>query len=641
VTTATRAKVRIGLWNDRVAADIPFSYGGPDAAKNIPGARPEWDRSVEPNKFLFWSYPLNMITCRAFREAFEDDLEIGKSLADWAWDQRRSEEELETFRAGSSDIDMPYVRTEVPGLWATLQNRPFQIAGASFVVKGQRVCLGDEPRLGKTYQALAALIEFGADRTLISCPKVATRTVWARKIDELLGETAFVAQGDRAKREHVIKMFNKASSPKFLVINSEMMRVLRMYQCPDGKENRTRPGKKNGCQQNHKHKTVYYPEYPELFDEPWDAIVIDEAHNVLASSKHQVSDNIPQIRLGAVRLPVVEDCMKLAMSGTPWKERLDRAWGTLNWLKPEEFGSYWKFAEQYFGTTPGWGMSKIVNRELKSEAAWQEMLRPHYLARTKAEVAPQLPPVEYAGTPPPGKPDGPVGVYIDLDDKQRRAYESMRDLGLARLADGKVILANGTLPEFTRLKQFACAYGTMDANGAFRPALPSSKLDWILEFLAEREELTGKVVIASQFTKLVNMFTDEIRKAGWEVVKITGETSPNQRDHAQDAFQMGTPRVAFINMFAGGEAIDLSAADEMIIVDEPWTANIIKQTENRIQSLAKRQKITVYRLRGAGTIDEDIAGLTDRQRERLLRGEIDVLPEYAETLERKRKERRQ
>jgi SWI/SNF-related matrix-associated actin-dependent regulator of chromatin subfamily A member 5 len=76
--------------------------------------------------------------------------------------------------------------------------------------------------------------------------------------------------------------------------------------------------------------------------------------------------------------------------------------------------------------------------------------------------------------------------------------------------------------------------------------------------------------------------------------------------------------VAIINVFAGGEAIDLSSAEEIVFLDEPWTSDAITQAENRIQNLAKRTQLTVYRLRSAGTVDEWIANLTAEQRELLM-----------------------
>jgi len=203
-------------------------------------------------------------------------------------------------------------------------------------------------------------------------------------------------------------------------------------------------------------------------------------------------------------------------------------------------------------------------------------------------------------------------------------------MGIATISGGKRIAANGVLAELTRLKQFACSLGKL-RSGEFYPETPSCKLDWILEFLEEREDLDGKVVIASQYTKVCEWLVREIRAKHWDTVTITGKSTDKQREHAQKVF-MANPnvRVAVINMYAGGEAIDLSAADEMIIVDEPWETTVIQQVENRIQNLAKSQQLTIYRLRAEGTVEEDIAGMTDAQREALMRGEPKALEHLIE-----------
>ena len=96
------------------------------------------------------------------------------------------------------------------------------------------------------------------------------------------------------------------------------------------------------------------------------------------------------------------------------------------------------------------------------------------------------------------------------------------------LKGGKRLTANGVLAELTRLKQFSSAYGTWRED-QFYPEAPSAKLDWILDFLDEREALDGKVVIASQFTKFVKFYRKHIVAAGWPVVTITGETSDQRR----------------------------------------------------------------------------------------------------------------
>jgi SNF2 family DNA or RNA helicase len=255
----------------------------------------------------------------------------------------------------------------------------------------------------------------------------------------------------------------------------------------------------------------------------------------------------------------------------------------------------------------------------KDEAAFTDALRPYYLARTKAQVAPEMKPIEY------------VDVTLPMEGRQEAAYRQMARMATARVENG-TLSATGVLAELTRQKQLACSYGRFSESGSYAPALPSNKWDWLVDFLAEREDVPGKVVIATQFTQLANLFVAELRKAGHAVVTITGESSDAEREHAQDEFATGPTRIAVINVFAGGEAIDLSAADEMIFLDEPWTDDIIQQAENRIANLAKTQQLTVFKLRSENTVESWIAELTAEQREILFSSKPQALKAIKEAL---------
>jgi hypothetical protein len=172
----------------------------------------------------------------------------------------------------------------------------------------------------------------------------------------------------------------------------------------------------------HEHTQRYYPEYPELFGQLWDYIVMDESHHALASRYNVQSPNITQLRLGACRLPHAAGGLKLAMSGTPYRSKAQKAWGTLNWLNPKEFSSFWGWADKHFKVTEGKYAREISPTPADAEK-FADAMRPYLLARTKAEVAPELPPIEYAGTTPDGSDDGPIGVWLDMEGEQAKAYE--------------------------------------------------------------------------------------------------------------------------------------------------------------------------------------------------------------------------
>jgi SNF2 family DNA or RNA helicase len=612
----------------KILVRFPYSKTAVDQIHKVPGARWNGDDKV-------WRCPLAMDTCRVLRRVFGQELEILPPLVTWARAELVAEAALEDIRAGKATARLVRVEEQAPQLALAMDARPYQKDGAAFLSLGQHVLLGDQPGLGKTIQTLAALVETGARRILVACPRTATRTVWERETHRWAPTIeTYVAQGTRAQRDAVMVSFwdrQAINSPKMLIINTEMMRVRRIWVCPDGTEWAKAPGLKLGCPLAHDHKTRPDHEWPWLFGQTWDAIVVDESHNALATTKNIQSKGITQVRYGAVllrkRLSKDAGSLAIALSGTPFRSNLAKAWGTLNWLRPDVFTSFWNFAKTHFGTeSDGYGLT--VGREPLDQEAFDRAMRPYFLARTKAEVATDLPPIVYAGTPPEGNPEAGNYVWLPMDGRQADAYDDMVKLATVRLGD-KTLTANGVLAEITRRRQFACAHATAGAGNQMRMALPSNKLDWILEFLEERAGNEGKVVIATGFTQLVKLFSDELAKAGYENLTLTGET--NDRDRATLVERFADPddtaRVAIINMKAGGVAITLDQADDMILVDQPWTSDEEEQVVDRIHRVSRIHNVTVYRLISEGTVDEWMASNGADQRRILLAAKPEMIRE--------------
>lgn len=588
-----KSKVQVTRDGDKILARFAYDENDIASIKAATGAR--WGREDKT-----WRCALTMENARALRAVFGDRLEILPALREWAWEQRKTEAAIEDIR----DMNIPAdsllaLQDRAPELAKAVSGRPYQAAGAAFAITGKRVLIGDQPGLGKTYMALAAIAESGARRILVVAPRTATRSVWAAKIYELLPgyASAYLAQGTRKERQDKIQRWNNNSlrpgviTAHILIINKEMLQV---------KEDGTAV-------------------YPELFSWDYDFIVMDEAHHALASRYNVQSKYITQMRRGAVRLRLAAGGYRLAMSGTPFRSKPERAWGILNWLEPHKFSSFWRWASTHFEITQT-EYAREVSRSPKNPVAFRNSLRPYMLARTKAEVAPELPPITYAGSAPDGTANGPAGIWLDMDTRQAKAYQQMAALASAEINGGK-INANGILAEITRLKQFACSYAeTGSSRSEVIPALPSNKFEWLTGFLAERDGFSGKVIVASQFTKLLRMFQRELVKAGYEPLILTGDSSDLQRQIFQQRIQDPSDPawIGLINTMAGGEAITLDQADDMILLDLPWTDDAIRQVEDRIHRVSRIHNVTVYRLQSRGTIEEAIARLTEEQRQELM-----------------------
>jgi SNF2 family DNA or RNA helicase len=601
--------VRVERNGNRIWADIPFDNGrGPINAKQISGVRPKYVKSDRPNgrdRFVAWTYPLDITVCRELRQVFGDRLEIGSGLREWAAAEIIRERELRSIQGGDV-VELGRVGKLAPKLFEALSNRPYQLTGASFLAAGRREMLADDTGLGKTPQTLAALMQAGAKRVLVFAKKSALTSVWANESEKWLGGLAmpYVVTGPRAERTETIRQFHNRADQRweqdevirFLICNVEMVRVKRIETWDDEKM---------------KEEVTYSPDWPELFAEPWDAVIFDESHRALVGKSHY-SKGISQTRLGATRLPFREDgALKIALSATPFRGKVIQAWGTLNWLRPEVFTSYWRFAEQWFGTEDNeYGGKIVVSEDVLPDrrADFDKMMGPYVLRRTKAEVAPDLPPKMYAGTQLDTSDEGsPVGIWLDMNARQKAAYDSIENQGKIELEGGS-LTPNGHLAQWTRMKQFATCYAAI-RGGQYEPALPSNKYDWLLDHL---DEYGGKILVFSQFTKVVNLFAQHLLMDGHPNYVLTGETKQADRDRMQEMWQDpaqadGCPRVMLLNTLAGGESITLDQADEAVFLDETWIPDEQEQAEGRIHRVSRVHPCTYYYLRSRGTIEVEIA----------------------------------
>ena len=598
----------------RILARVPWDGGmGSVRAKRITGCAPLWDKSGEKDRFIGWTYPLDLVSCRMLREEFGDDLVLSNEIKEWAQGALQAEQFRESLRSAQRAA-LGRVPSEAPVLYKALEDRPFQTVGAAFGAEGRRsMLLADEPGLGKTLQALGALTEAGARRVLVFCRRSARRSVWEAEAYRWLGMLAdvYVAEGVKGERSALIDQFNddcakdeayyceaagrsmNAAPMRILVCNVEMVRINRKVETEEEEETVTLTA-----------------EYEALFDVTgWDAVIFDESHRALIG-RSVLSEKVTQTRRGAMYLPLRDHGMRLALSGTPARGREINFWGTFNWLRPDLFTSYWNFVQRIYGIEPGPGI--VIPDELTEEGKirFDDMAAVVMLRRTKAEVAKWMPPKVYAGSPlNPAEEGSPIGVWLDMSARQEQLYGEMLENGLAVLDDGTRLTANGVLAEITRLRQFSSAGGTM-INSQYIPGLPSNKTEWVLDFLEERAGTDGKVIIASQFTKLLEMLDGEIRAQGLATYVLTGNTPDDERAEMIRNFQNPRnrePWIFLVNSNAGGESITLDAADEMVFLDEARNPDVQKQMEDRIHRISRDHPCTYYYLRSRGTIEEAIA----------------------------------
>lgn len=571
-----------------------------------------------------WTGPLRLDVCRALRAEFGDSMQIGPFLRMWAAGEVERERELAALGSTLTAVPLSRVPDAYPGMAKALAARPYQSAAVSFVATGRHVLLADEPGLGKTLEAIAGITEAGVPGPyLVACPIVA-QDEWARQIARWHPDAeVHIARGSHRQRS--IQVGLACGPSDWLIINTDMLRTVSTWRCREcGTEWRASDRPKSsvidcGCEEAAKRaETIHDHKHVGLFAEPWGAIVMDESHEALV----RLSGQPTQVRAGARMLPLRPDGLRLAITGTPMRGKPHQLWGTLNWLRPKEFTGFWSWAEKFFEVKQaspfGGRIIGAVRPEMSAEL--DRLLATTMMRRTKREVSPELPPKQYMGAPLDPRDEGsPVAVWLPMAPEQARAYREISKAGSAQIKGG-TLAPVGILAEMTRLRQLADAYGEFDSQGKFRPAAPSNKLDWLIQFCRELGIIDGegdrKIVVVSRFTSVLRVFAEALMDLGVEVCGITGKVKGKTRTAVVDAFEApGGPRVLFLNTKAGGVAITLDAADDMIFLDETDRPDDQTQAEARIFNRRPEEKVAQRRywyLKSLDSIDEGTAVVNAR-----------------------------
>lgn len=577
----------------------------------LPGP-PRWD-SVKGR----WLFPLKWDTCTGARrvaDKFGANLKIKPSLLEWAEAEKARQDTIPDVQSMEL-VDLPRVEAETPILAKALKARPFQTVGAAFAARNKSCLIADQPGLGKTLQAIGAVVESGVvGPILVVAPKAAAQLTWPQELKRWVPDDLVTVIGSnvpRAERGPIIRSAgsyaydNVSQERHWVVVSPNYVRIRAEVD-------------EYGNFKKVKGQKVIRPVQEglmELFDVDWSAVIVDESHDTLAGATGNKKKQSAQ-RLGLGALTVKDGGLRIALSGTPFRGKEAYLWGQLNWLRDDLYRSYWRWVEEHFTVDKGgfgWTIGAMVDREGIYREARNVMIR-----RTKAEVAKDLPDKAYGGWPlEAGNEQSPIAVWLEMDPKQAKAYQGMVKHAAAEI-DGGTLMTNGVLAELTRLKQFAGSYGKMDGD-TFVPTLPSNKFDWLLEMLDERGIGKGsdvpmtdrpKIVVVSQFSQLIDAVEKGLADNGIKAWKFTGGTSAKDREWIKADWQQNADsefRVLLLTTKAGGVSLTLDAADEMVILDHTWSIADQQQVEDRIHRLSRIHQVTIWNVLSRNTIEESIA----------------------------------
>lgn len=631
----------------------------PGLKTSIPGAY--W-RATEG----VWSMPLELTTCHLLRERFGSRLQIGPALTAWARGEKATRERAASL-ALAADASLDRLPDVAPHLHAAMDTRKYQRAGVRFIMEAtgrddrRRALLADTVGLGKTIQGIAAVLESGEPGPyLIAAPKGAAELVWGKEIRKWVGDGARVVTlpESKVKRNSILSALatdynrNPASLARTWVITHPAIvrtqtwwiclecapalgaarkpdrnDLMRWVKTPSATKYKAGMVQELDCGHEKTSRTpvVHDHTFPQLFTMEYGAVIADESDQILI--RLTGTPNLQRRGMEMLRDLVRPGGLRLAMSGTPFRSKPHQIWSTLNWLDPVRWSAKWRFIGQYW-TLGGYSGYTVGDFLDDREQFLVDELKDVMIRRTRDMVRDDLPPKLYpSNVDQYGESGLTQGIYLPMTAKQLQAYQQMEKEGSAAI-DGGDVTAIGILAELTRLKQFAGAEGQVLPGGEFRPKAAGNKYEWIVEFLRELgfpDKPATKLVIASQFTQLLNAFKEGVErefKGKVGQAMITGEVSSTaKRSAIVDRFEGPDSGLdlLWINTKAGGSAITLDQAEIMVVLDETWVSDEQEQLEGRIDNRQPERRIvprSYYYLRSTGSIEESIAAANAAAKER-------------------------
>lgn len=326
----------------------------------------------------------------------------------------------------------------------------------------------------------------------------------------------------------------------------------------------------------------------------WFHIIADEVHRA-KNRKAQQTQALKQLKA----------YKKTGLSGTPADDRPDDFWSVANWLYPTYYRSYWKFRKHYCveeqidlppDKIPPSGKLPTRITGVKNVESFHKEIDPWYIRRLKEEVLEDLPDKYYST------------VWVDLDPKQRRAYEQMRRDMITWLEhqDQTVpLVAPVVIAQLTRLQQFALGYMQPhpDKPGKWIMTDPSTKLDFLCELIEDNP--TEQLVVFSQSKAILYLLSSRLDRMRVSHGLYTGDAKQVDKDRMVHSFQAGNTQVFAGTIAAGGEGITLTSSSTVLFLDRAWSPTRNIQAEDRLHRIGQKNAVQVIDIMARRTVDLD------------------------------------
>ncbi|KAJ7567288.1 hypothetical protein O6H91_02G141000 [Diphasiastrum complanatum] len=486
--------------------------------------------------------------------------------------------------------------------------KPYQLVGVNFLFLLHRknvggAILADEMGLGKTVQAvvfLALLKHLDRDPGphLIVAPASVLEN-WQRELKKWCPSFSVILYHGSERFSLKNELLSAAKSGKGAPFNV----ILTGYSLFE---------RKSANQRDDRHLLKKWD---------WSCVVMDEAH-LLKDRNSCRTKNLRSIAQNANH--------RLMMTGTPLQNDLQELWSLLEFMIPDIFQN--SNMDLHLGSRNDNVAGSLEDGNLISRI--KAILGPFVLRRLKADVMHQLVPKVQKVEILQMLPDQAIAYQESVKQYQvgnhpllvRRLYRDQDLENIAAKCHAYGIFGYECTLE--RIKDELATYSDFSLHklctshhglSGFKMltekhSLQSAKCQALFSLLPELFQKGHRPLIFSQWTSMLDILEWVLDVMNINYCRLDGSTQVSERQNIVDNFNNDTEILAFLlSTRAGGQGLNLTGADTVIIHDVDFNPQMDRQAEDRCHRIGQSKPVTIYRLVTQGTVDESIFNIAQKK----------------------------
>ncbi len=264
---------------------------------------------------------------------------------------------------------------------------------------------------------------------------------------------------------------------------------------------------------------------------------------------------------------------RFALTGTPMENAIQELWSIFDVVFPELF------------------QERSAFNDLAREQV-AKRIRPFLLRRLKSDVLKELPEKIETLQASELLPDQKKLYAAYLAKLQQ---ETLKHLDDNDFQNNRIRILAG----ITRLRQLCCHPALFVDGYTGR----SAKFEQLMEIVEECRSAGKRMLIFSQFTKMLELIGRELGYQGVPFFYLDGQTPTSDRLKLCNRFNDGEKDLFLISLKAGGTGLNLTGADTVILYDLWWNPAVEQQAADRAHRIGQKNVVQVIRLVAHGTVE--------------------------------------